>query len=123
MPKKIMIVEDHEEMQFLYKAMFRRVPEIAIVAQEDTAEKALEEIPSLLPDLIIVDITLPGMSGLELTRSICGRYPWMKVLVVTAHDTDRYAEAAKEVGADNLVSKNSMPDIILKAKRLLGLEG
>jgi DNA-binding NarL/FixJ family response regulator len=119
MARKIMIVEDHEEMQLLYAALFVREPDLAIVAQEDSAEKALRAMTEKQPDLVMIDITLPGMSGLELTRQIHQRFPAVKLLVVTAHDPDRYLSAAREAGADNLITKDSAAAIVDEVRRLL----
>ena len=121
MQKKIMIVEDHEEMQFVYRTLFRRMmPEAVIVAQEESAEGALEKIPSLNPDLMIIDITLPGMSGIDLTRIVRQRHKaGIKLLIVTAHEPDRYRDAAEEAGADDLLTKNNILAVINKVKLLL----
>ena len=110
-------------MQFIYGTIFRRIPELMVVAQEDSAEAAIEKIPMVNPDLIIIDITLPGMSGIELTRIVRRRYParGIKLLIVTAHDPDRYREEAKEAGADDLITKSSMLAIINKVKSLLSV--
>ena len=119
MRKKIMIVEDHEEIQYLYKMMFRRVPDLEIIAQEYTAEKAIEVIPAVKPDLMIIDITLPGMSGIQLTTVVRRLYPEIKTLLITAHDTDRYADEAKDAGADSLLTKDSMPAIVERVRLLV----
>lgn len=115
---RVMIVEDHEELQIMYRAMFRKEPDLVIVSQEDTAEEALRKIPERKPDVVIVDISLPGMNGLELTNEICRLYPEIKILVVTGYDVDRYMEAARIAGADNLITKSSAMEIIEEVKRL-----
>jgi DNA-binding NarL/FixJ family response regulator len=119
MPKRIMIVEDHEEIRLLYRAMFRRIDEVQIVGQESCAEQALEDIPALRPDLVLVDITLPGMDGIELTRRIRERYDGIGVLLVTAHETERYRGAAQAVGADGIICKDSVDTIVGTVKELV----
>ncbi len=119
MKKKIMIVEDHEEMQILYKAVFKKEHQLEIIALEDCAEDAMNKIPELKPDLIIVDITLPGMSGIEFTKYIHQKYPHIKILVVTAFELDKYKNIAKEAGANNLATKLSVFDIVKEAVRLV----
>jgi DNA-binding NarL/FixJ family response regulator len=122
MKKKVMIVEDYEEMQILYSAVFRKNPHIEIVALESNAESALEHIEPLNPDLIIIDITLPGMDGIELTNIVKKQFPHMKIIVVTAHDYDRYLRIATEAGADKLVTKDNAFEILNETEKMLGLK-
>lgn len=121
MKKKVMIVEDHEEMQILYSAVFRKNAHIEIVALESNAESALERIEALNPDLILIDITLPGMDGIELTNTIKKQFPQIKIIVVTAHDYDRYLHVAIEAGADKLVTKDNAFEILEETEKMLGL--
>jgi CheY-like chemotaxis protein len=116
--KKLLIVEDNEDMRLLYKRLFRREKDWAVYESE-TAENALEMTPGLLPDLILVDISLPGMSGLELSQKIRRSYPLTKILIVTGHDPDRYFEAAKQAGANDLVSKEIGPGLVRMCRDLL----
>lgn len=119
MKNKIMIIEDHEEMQLLYKAMFRHEEDIEIVSQLFNAEEAFKKIKQLQPHLVIIDISLPGMSGLELTRIIHSSFPHLKILVVTGHEIQRYSKAVKEAGADELVMKGNALHIVALVKKLL----
>jgi len=121
MKKRIMILEDHEEMQILYKALFRREKDVEIVSQVPDADEAYEGIKELHPDLIIVDISLPGISGIEFTKTICKAFPQMRVLVVTGHEPERYYNAARKAGADDLIMKGDTMEIVDKVKELLGV--
>ncbi len=118
-PKKVMIVEDHEEIQILYRAIFRKEQNLQIVSQEENAENAIKAIPELKPDLVVIDISLPGMTGIELTQYIHVHFPKIKILVVTAYEPERYFRIAKEAGADNLVTKTSAFNVVIEAKKLL----
>lgn len=122
MKKKVMIVEDHEEMRILYNAVLRRVGELEIVYQAESGEDALEKLPQFRPDLIIADVSLPGMDGIALTERVDRLYPNIKVLVVTGHDLQRYEKRATEAGADSLIMKGSITDIIAAVKDLLNLD-
>ena len=116
-----MIVEDNEEMQILYDVVFKKESNLEIVAQEDNAESAIKKIPELKPDLIILDVTLPGMNGIELTAYIHSHFPLIKVLVVTAFESERFLSSAKEAGAINLITKTDAFEVLDEARRLLGL--
>lgn len=119
--KRIVIVEDHEEMQILYKAMFRREKGIEIAAQVSDAEDALNVIKESNPDLVIVDITLPGMSGIEFVEQVHESFPGIKFLIVTGHDSDRFYESAKKAGADDLITKGESTELVSAVRRLLGI--
>lgn len=121
MKKKVMIVEDNEEMQVLYHAVFKKEPNIQLIAQEDSAENAIKKIPDIKPDLIILDVSLPGMDGIELTAFIHSHFPQIKILVVTAYETERFLSKAKEAGADNLITKTSAFEVLNEARKLLRL--
>jgi DNA-binding NarL/FixJ family response regulator len=116
--RKIIVVEDHEDMRELYKVLFRRHPDIEIFEAEN-GEEALELLGHNPTDLAIVDISLPGMSGIELSRQISRTHPGMRILIVTGHEPGQYSEEAQKAGADDLVSKNSAFEIVSHAIRLL----
>jgi DNA-binding NarL/FixJ family response regulator len=94
MPKRIVIIDDDETSRFLYRYYFQSVSDIEIIAEFDNAEEALPQIPQLKPDVVIVDYTLPGMSGIELADRL-NQYPEMKVLLVTGHERDSLNSALK----------------------------
>jgi DNA-binding NarL/FixJ family response regulator len=94
MPKRIVIIDDDETSIFLYRYYFQSVSDIGIIAEFDNAEEALSQIPRLKPDVVIVDYSLPGMSGIELADRL-SQYPEMKILLVTGHDRDSLNSALK----------------------------
>jgi len=93
-----------------------------IVAQVEDAEKALEAVEKKTPDLMIIDISLPGMSGIELTKQIKQKYPGIKILIATAHDPEAYLDSAKKAGADDFIQKGDAAKIREKVCGLLGIE-
>ncbi len=121
MTKRILIVEDNEDMLILYKRLFRKQEEVEI-ADALRGEAALELIPTFRPHLMLVDISLPGMTGLELTCEVRKRYPEIKLLVVTGHEPARYYDQAIRCGADDLVSKEMGKGIVERCLQLLSGE-
>ncbi len=119
--KRIAIVEDYEDMQIIYRRMFRKHKEIEIVLQVATAEEALERIPQIKVDLVIVDISLPGMDGITLTRELCRLNPGLKVLIATGHSKEAYELASKEAGADCFITKDNGPELVRQTCALLGI--
>jgi DNA-binding NarL/FixJ family response regulator len=107
------IVEDHEDMRILLKRGLKKsIPGLQCVGESDTAEKALEEIPLLKPEILIVDISLPGISGIELIRRLRPVVKCMCILVVTGHDIEQYRKEAEQAGADTILSKENFPMIM-----------
>ncbi|KMQ49516.1 Two-component response regulator yesN [Chitinispirillum alkaliphilum] len=109
--KKILVVEDNEDLRILYKRLFRKTEDIQI-EDVDSGEKALERAAQSTPDLMIIDISLPGITGLDLTEQIRQKYPSVKIMIVTGHEVSRYQKEAIKRGANDLVSKEIGRDIV-----------
>lgn len=114
---KILIVDDHPLMRQGLAMTIDPEPDLSVVAQAEDAEQALEAIEDSDLDLAIVDISLPGMSGLELLKHMQALRPELKVLVVSRHDEALYAERAIRAGARGYVMKLEASDVIVKAIR------
>jgi DNA-binding NarL/FixJ family response regulator len=92
---KACIVEDYEPMRMILKRMLRKnFPSIKSVEESDTAEDALIKIPGMKPDIALVDISLPGMDGIELIKKLKTQCDSVCILVVTAHEVEFYKEKA-----------------------------
>ncbi len=120
--KKIGIVEDHEDMQLIYKRLFQRLPDVEIAWQEYSAEDALQSVNASRPDLVLVDICLPGMDGISLTRELKKRYPDVKIAISSGYSRKMYAAQAHEAGADAFIEKGSAFDTLASTRYILGLE-
>lgn len=116
---RILIVEDHEDMRVMYDALFRKRNGVEIVGQVVSAEEALRVLPKTHPDLVIVDISLPGMDGISLVRNMRKNYPDMKSVIITGHDPARYCDAARAAGADDFLRKDDISTIRDRVTRLL----
>jgi DNA-binding NarL/FixJ family response regulator len=77
------------------------------ISEVPNAEEALKKVNSLSPDLIFVDIRLPGESGLEFTRKVKSTYPNIPIIILTSYDLPEYREAAKEYQANHFLSKGT----------------
>jgi len=91
--------------------------DLNVAGQMSSAEEALDEIEALDPALAIVDISLPGMSGMELIKHLQSRRPALKILVVSRHDETLYAERCLRAGAKGYLMKQEAGDVIVKAIR------
>lgn len=117
--KKIAVVEDNDDMQLLYKVIIRRIPGVEIISQSIDAEDAELAFQKEKPDLAIIDITLPGKSGLEFAKETREKFPDMKILVATGHDPDAFYKTAMEGGVDDFIVKGDIAQITQKIKELL----
>jgi DNA-binding NarL/FixJ family response regulator len=85
MPIKVMILEDDAVWRTLYRLLLGSDADLEIIAEFETAEEALRQIPRLRPDVAVVDLSLPGMTGQDFAERL-KEYPAIKVIIVTAHD-------------------------------------
>ncbi|MCJ7593503.1 MAG: response regulator transcription factor [Desulfobacterales bacterium] len=113
---KVLIVDDDDHFrQTLRELLMSRFPSFSFEEARDGKE-ALEKIEVFLPDLVFMDIKLPGENGLELTKKIKRTHPAMVIIILTGYDLPEYKQAAQESGADHFASKESS-----SAKEILGL--
>ncbi|MDZ7806443.1 MAG: response regulator transcription factor [Gracilimonas sp.] len=115
--KRIIVVEDHPMMLKGLVMTLNAEHEFEVVGTFNRAEDALQKSPELKPDLAVVDISLPGMSGLELIKNLVGMHQDLKILVVSRHEETLYAERALRAGAKGYVMKQEAGDEMLKAIR------
>ena len=121
---KALIVEDND----LFRLTLRRIltsefPSIRIEEAVD-GEEAFSIIKTLLPELIFMDIKLPGENGIQVTKKIKILYPKISIIIVTSYDSPEYREAASQVGAEYFISKrsSSTKDIIKAVGSLFSRE-
>jgi two-component system, NarL family, response regulator LiaR len=113
-PLKVMLVEDHA----LLRAAIRQtlsVPELEIVAEARTAEAALEQLVTVRPDVVLVDIDLPGMSGVRLVREMVPRLPDAHIVMLTASAAREDLMAAINSGASGYLTKDLSPEALVRA--------
>ena len=121
---KTLIVEDNPFFRRVLKeTLLSRFPKMDI-SEAGNAADALKEVETFTPDVIFVDIRLPGENGLELTRKIRSRDPDVPIIILTSYDLPEYREAAKEYQANHFLSKGSIHrENILTLVQTIFLEG
>ena len=115
--KKILIVDDHPMMREGLRGMIKGESDLEICAEAENAYQALDLIPTSAPDLVLMDISLPGKSGLELIKDIKVMFPQVPVLVLSMHDESLYAERVLRAGASGYITKQQHPDALISAIR------
>ena len=105
---KTLIVDDSTTFRKTFRsALCERFP-FMLIEEAQGATEALQKIKAFLPDVIFMDIRLPGESGLELTRRIKASHPEIAIIILTAYDLREYREAAYDGGADAFIPKSSL---------------
>jgi len=114
---RILLVDDHPLMRKGLALTLNAETDLDVVGQAADAEEALSMIDKLDPDLVLIDISLPGMSGLELLKHLLAIRPGLLALMVSRHDEALYAERAIRAGAKGYVMKLEAADDIVHAVR------
>src|ERR1039458_8841599 len=115
--KQVYLVEDHPVYAEGLVEILKSDPCLAVCGPAGSAEEALRDIPRLKPDLVLVDITLPGMSGLDLIKRLRPKYPEIKLLVISMREEQLYAARVLRAGGDGYVMKQQDPEEIIDAIR------
>ena len=114
---RVLIVEDSPAEAETFADLVAHHGHDPLVAA--SAEAALDTLAKWAPDAVLLDISLPGMNGLELTRQLHVSHPEIRVLIITGHEPDRYYAAAITAGADDLITKDDANHIVREVKKLL----
>jgi len=115
--KKIFIVDDHPVFREGLVGLVRREPDLTVCGEADDARQVLGTFDRLQPDLLLVDIGLPGKSGLELIKDLHVLHPDSAALVISMHDETLYAERVLRAGGRGYIMKQEGPEKILQAIR------
>jgi two-component system response regulator NreC len=114
---RLMLVDDHAIVRAGLRSLLAEEPDMEVVGEAANGPEALEKAPQLLPDIILMDLALPGMSGLEATKQIKESLPQQQVLVLTMQDNEEYFLPVLRAGASGYILKESGPQELLSAIR------
>lgn len=112
---EIVLVDDHAVVRMGFKMLLESSPRLKVVAELDSGEAVNQYCNTHKPDVIIMDISMPGMGGLEAIRRVKAKNPDLKVLVFTMHDNIAFIEKALAAGANGYVTKNNAANVLLEA--------
>jgi two-component system invasion response regulator UvrY len=113
----IMLVDDHRLVRAGMKRVLQEVEDMRVVAEAGSGEEALEMMRTQMPDVVLMDINMPGVGGLETTRRAMQRYPTLKIIVVSMHLEEPYPSRMLAAGAAGYISKDSAADEMVAAIR------
>jgi two-component system response regulator NreC len=117
MKTRLLLVDDHVVVRQGLRMLLENEADFEIVGEADSVSQALIELNRLSPDVVIMDIGLPDMSGIEGTREIKRRSPGTAVVALTIHEDEEYFFKMLEVGASGYVPKRAAPDELITAIR------
>jgi len=118
-PVRVVLVDDHEVMRRGLRLLLESDPEIVVVGEAGDGRAAVAVAGSTAPDLVCMDVQMPGVDGLQATRDLLHAQPDVSVLVLTTFDRDDYLFEAISAGASGFLLKNSPPERLLEAIKVV----
>ena len=120
MALKILLVDDHEVVRMGLKSLLSHNAQFQVVAEAGSSSQALEQVTRYSPDVVVMDIRLPGKSGIEATREITAKFPKTKVIVLTSYAEDELLFDAIAAGASGYVLKQIGSGELVRALETIG---
>jgi DNA-binding NarL/FixJ family response regulator len=117
MKNRILIAEDHNLLRQGLRSLVSSLPDFEVVGEGRDGKEAVRQAIALTPDLILMDLSMPGMNGIEATAQIKRRMPAVKIVALTAYKTDEYVREALRAGADGYILKDASYDELVMALR------
>lgn len=122
-PLRVLIADDHTLFRYGMRGLLATQPDIEVVGEAKTGEEAIALVAELDPDVVLMDIKMPGVSGIEATRRILADHPRVRILMVTMFEDDASVFTAMRAGARGYVLKDADKDDVLGAIRTVGRGG
>jgi len=112
---RILLVDDQFLIRQGIKSLLESNPQMEVIGEAENGQRALEMVPALQPDIVLMDIRMPVMDGVAATGAIAQQYPHIKVLVLTTFDDGEYVSQAMRLGAKGYLLKDNEPDELILA--------
>jgi DNA-binding NarL/FixJ family response regulator len=122
-PIRVLLADDHAVVRKGIHDFLEEDPAIAVVAEAGDGGEALRLVGELRPAVAVLDIQMPGMTGIEVTRQIKASFPEVRVLILSAYEDDPYIFALLRAGADGYLLKNADPDDLVRAVKATAAGG
>ena len=123
LPQSIAIVEDNTELRILTQKILQRVLSVQRVTAYESAEEALEKIPKIKPQLVLMDINLPGMNGVECVRQLTQKLPALQIVMLTVYDDDNDIFDSLAAGATGYLLKPVKAAELIEAIKVIHAGG
>ncbi|WP_086503557.1 response regulator, partial [Clavibacter michiganensis] len=116
-PVRVLIVDDQALVRMGFRMVLDAEPGIEVVGEAADGRAAVERTGALAPDIVLMDVRMPGMDGIDATAEIVARHPATRVIVLTTFDLDEYAFAGLRAGASGFLVKDTRPEHLMEAIR------
>ncbi len=116
---KVMLVDDHAVVRMGFKLLLQACADIEVVAEADSGEAACQMVESALPDVVVMDIAMAGMGGIEAIKRLLAKNPKLRILALSAHEDTSHPKRALQAGALGYLSKRSAPEVLIDAIRTI----
>jgi two-component system invasion response regulator UvrY len=111
----VLLVDDHAVVRTGFRLLLQSQPQISVVAEAESGEAACQRYLELQPDVVVMDLAMPGMGGIEALRRIRAHHPQARILALSAQDDPMHARRALREGALGFLSKRSAPETLIDA--------
>jgi two-component system invasion response regulator UvrY len=112
---RVMLVDDHAVVRVGFRMLLAATGDIEVVAEADSGEVAYQRYPEVHPDVVIMDLSMPGMGGIDAVRRLLARDKTARVLVLSAHEDTAHPKRALQAGALGYLSKRTAPEALIEA--------
>ena len=116
---RVLLADDHAVVRAGYRVLLQNTTDIEVVAEADSGERACRAFADLQPDVVVMDLSMPGIGGLQAMRRMVARDPNARILVFSMHEDTVFVEQALQAGAQGYITKSSAPEILVEAIREL----
>ncbi len=112
---RVMLVDDHAVVRMGFKLLLQGADDIEVVAEAESGEEAIKRYPEIKPDVVVMDISMPGIGGLEAVSRLLAKDPAAKILILSAHEDSSHPKRLLKAGAVGYLSKRSAAEELIQA--------
>ncbi|MGD8373097.1 MAG: response regulator transcription factor, partial [Syntrophobacterales bacterium] len=114
---KVLLADDHAIFRAGLRRLVEEAGDMVVVAEAADGREAIEQVQNTMPDVAVIDISMPGLDGLEVINQLSYFHPKLPILVLTMHEEEQYVVRTIAAGAMGYITKRSVPEKLVKAIR------
>jgi two-component system, NarL family, invasion response regulator UvrY len=116
---RVMLVDDHAVVRMGFRLLLQATDDIEVVAEADSGEAACQKVAEIKPDVVVMDLAMPGMGGIEAVKRIVSHHRDVRILTLSAHEDTSHPRRALKAGALGYLSKRGAPEALIEAIRII----
>ena len=116
---RVLLADDHAVVRTGFRLLLETAPDVRVIAEADSGEACIARFDESTPDVVVLDLSMPGIGGLEALKRLRARSKEVRVLALSAHDDSMHARRALRQGALGFLSKRSAPETLLEGVRVV----